>query len=339
MSSLGGGVGLGLDGNYATQYSAYPTIEESFELSKQLFNQSGCNMDDNGAKVTCLKGLDAGAIVNLTTVSRYIVQDGIFVTTPELLVDRPNPNTARVPVIFGIAANDGASFSTYPRPEVANETAGIMAGLSISETEANRLIFSELFPFWNTGNVTLDSFNVSQRVATDNQFRCIDQASAFAGGTTGAFASAYYYETDRTDSPGGYDPNNLGGPPKSADFPLGNPNLPYFRLHSADQDRQFGFVQQLREPADLFSVQMAVGHFSEFIRSGQPNPSAEYLSIRGYDKQLEGTVLAGPWRPIASELGPIRKLDWPGSESDFVDKPQCAFLNYSITYYTNGRRV
>ena len=52
-----------------------------------------------------------------------------------------------------------------------------------------------------------------------------------------------------------------------------------------------------------------------------------------------GTLLAGPWRPVTSELGPIRRLDWPGSDSDFVDKPQCAFLNYSISYYTNGRRV
>jgi len=338
MSNLGGGVGLGLDGNYATQYSAYPTIEQAFNLSSALFGEAGCNQTDNNEKVTCLKTLDAGAIVNLTTAARYVVQDGRYITTPELLVDGPSANTANVPVMFGIAANDGASFSTYPKTPVTNETAGVMQGLSISETEANRVISSGLFPYYNTGNTTLDAFNVSQRVATDSQFRCVNQASAFAGATTGAFRAAYYFETDRTDAPGGYDPNGLGGPPSSPDFPRGNPNLPYFRLHSSDQDRQFGFLQTIREPADLFSVQMTVGHFAEFIRSGQPNPSETYLRIRGYDAVLQGLRQAGPWEPIRSEQGPIRKLDWPGSSADFVDKPQCAFLNYSITYYTSGDR-
>lgn len=339
MSSLGGGVDLGLDGNYATQYSAYPTIEEAFNLSSKLFDEAGCTQADNNDKITCLKLVDAGKLVNQTTVARYVVQDGKYVTTPELVVDHPNNNTANVPIIFGIVENDGASFSTYPKTAVTNETYGIQQALSVSADTANGIIASGLFPYFDTGNVTLDSFNVSQRVATDNQFRCVDQASAFAGGTSGAFKAAYFYQNDRTIAPGGYDPNNLGGPPTSPDFPLGNPNLPYFRLHGSDQDWQFGYLGSVREPADLHAVAMGVALFSEFIRSGQPNPAADYLKIRGYDLITQGTQEAGPWEPIKSENGPIRHLDWPGSSSDFVDKPQCAFLNYSITYYTSGLRV
>lgn len=44
---------------------------------------------------------------------------------------------------------------------MANETEGLMVGLGISEAYAEDIINSGLFPYYNTGNVTLDSFNVT----------------------------------------------------------------------------------------------------------------------------------------------------------------------------------
>jgi hypothetical protein len=74
--------------------------------------------------------------------------------------------------------DDGASIgSTYPTTPVTSEVADIQASLGISESFAQEIIDSRLFPFYSTGNITLDSFSVSARVSTDRGFRCIDQAT------------------------------------------------------------------------------------------------------------------------------------------------------------------
>ena len=46
--------------------------------------------------------------------------------------------------------------------------------------KAQHVIDSGLFPFHNTVNLTLDSFNVSARVATDKTFRYVDRATMYA---------------------------------------------------------------------------------------------------------------------------------------------------------------
>ncbi|KAL1966332.1 hypothetical protein VTN77DRAFT_4685 [Rasamsonia byssochlamydoides] len=334
MSNLGGGIDLGLSGDYATTYSSYLTIEGSYEVAgQQIFSEAGCNQTSLSEQIACLKEVPALTLVSLNTVARYVVQDGHYVNTEELVVNR-NGSTANVPVIFGKAANDGASFSTYPQTPVTSELEGIQAALGISAAYAQSIIDSGLFPYYDTGNVTLDSFNVSQRVATDNQFRCIDQATVYAGVKSGAFKPSYYYQMDRTS--GGYDPNNLGGPPVTPGYPNGNPNLPYFRLHGSDLPWVFGNLSTLRDARDLYSIQLTSGYFAEFVKSGQPNPPIEYLQVRGYQTTLEGIQQAGPWNPVGSSTGPIQLMDYPSRQAPFQDLEQCAFLNYSITYYLDG---
>jgi hypothetical protein len=335
MSNLGGGVDLDLTGDYATTYSSYLTIEGSYAVAgQQIFSEANCTETSLSAQIDCLKQVPALALVSLNTVARYVVQDGHYVNTEELDVVNRNGSTANVPVIFGNTANDGASFSTYPRPPVTSELEGIQAALGISAAYAQSIIDSGLFPYYDTGNVTLDSFNVSQRVATDNQFRCVDQATVYAGVTSGAFKPSYYYQMDRTYE--GYDPNNLGGPPVTPGYPNGNPNLPYFRLHASDLPWVFGTLPLFRDADDLYSVQLTSGYFAEFTKSGQPNPPVSYLQVRGYQKTLEGIQKAGPWNPVVGPTGPIQLMDYPSHEAPFQDLEQCAFLNYSINYYLEG---
>jgi hypothetical protein len=332
MSNLGGGFSLGIQGDYATQYSDYPTINGSYQLSYQLFGQAGCNQTDLNAAVACLKTKSATVLQNAPTVARYVVQDGIYVNTPRLEVNGPSSNTAHIPVIFGIARDDGASFCTYPRPAVSSEVQGIKASLGISQAYAQSVIDSGLFPYYDTGNVTADSFNVSQRISTDIQFRCIDQASAYAGATTGAFKAAWYYQNDRTAAPG-YDPNGLGGAPVVPGYPLGDPELPYYRTHGSDQNWGFEWAFLVRDPQDLYSIQLAGAFYANFVREGNPNPSQGYLQARGYDTVVQGIKNGGNWPEISSATGPIRILDWPGQVTNFVDLDQCRWLNYSIEYY------
>ena len=341
MSNLGGGVDLGLDGNYATTYSSYLTINESYTMAgPTIFTQAGCNQATLPEKIACLNTVPALSLVSQRTVARYVVQDGTYVNTEQLIVSTKNDSTAHVPVVFGIMADDGASFSTYPSnsTNVTSEAVGITAALGISMAEAQGIIDSGLFPLYDTGNLTLDSFNVSARVATDNQFRCVDQATVYAGVTTGAFPAAYFYQMDR--GIGGYDPNRLGGPPATPEFPLGDPSLPYFKVHAADMAWVFGNLRanQQRNEDDLYFTQLASGYWAEFVKSGQPNPNRDYLRVRGYDRTLDAVTQSGDWTAVQGDQGSIELLDYPSHSSGFVDVDQCAYLNYSISYYLDSNR-
>ena len=322
--------------NYGTTYSLYYTIDQSFNVSgRQIINSTNCTSSSITDEISCLKAVNASTLVGLNTVARYVVQDGIYVNTSQLNLQTPNNGTAHVPTIFGNVANDGASFSNLPPANltVGNLTGALQAGLSISASAAQSIIASGLFPFANTtGNYTLDSFNVTQRVATDNTFRCIDQATVFAGASTGVFPSAYYYQMERSIN--GYNPNNVPGAPVTPGYPHGNPNEPYFKLHGADMNWVFGnWYQPFRDNNDLYSIQLVSSYFAEFVRSGQPNPDPEYLRVRGYTTTLEAVESSGAWDKVSGQEGPVRHLDYPSYSSGFVDVPQCAFLNYSLSYY------
>jgi hypothetical protein len=235
---------------------------------------------------------------------------------------------------------DGSSFIQYPTSPVASEISGLESTLFISPDEAQKVISSNLFPFPNTGNLTLDTFNVSARIFTDAGFRCVDEATVYAGRVSDAFTAAYFYEFDR--GIGGFDPNNVGTPPITPGFPLGNPNLPYFRVHAADVGFTFATVgaDQYRDPQDLYYEQLVSGYWAEFTKSLQPNPALEYLQVRGYTNTIEAIKIGGSWDPIVqgSRTGPVKRLNWPPVTSDYLEVEQCTYLNYSLTYYLDSNR-
>lgn len=289
QSSLGGGVTLGLDENYGTTYSSYLTVEDSYERAgEQIFTAVGCNQTSLNGQIDCLRTANASTIQSSATVARYVVQDGRIVNTPNLDLTNPSHNTtASVPVIFGTTADDGASFSTYPPNPVKNLSAGLQTALGISPHYANLIIESGLFPLHDTGNLTLSAFNLSQHIATATTFRCTSLATVYAASLTLSFPRAYYYTLARTL--GGYDPNGLGASglasgPVTQGYPNGNPNLPYFRLHGGDMGFTYGNLEILREERDLWAEMLIGGYFAQFARAGDPNPSLEYLKVRGYDK-------------------------------------------------------
>jgi carboxylesterase type B len=334
MSNLGGGVTLGLDGDYGTTYSSYYTINQSYTVAgPQIFTAAGCNGTDVSAQITCLSQVPAAQLVGLSTVARYVVQDGKYVNTPNLVLSTRNASTAHVPVIFGIIRDDGSSFSNYPKTPISNHSEGLQVALGINSTWAQRIIDSKLFPLTNTGNLTLDSFNVSARIATDKTFRCVDQSTVYSGTASRAFKKAYYYQFERSID--GYDPNNLGQPLND------DPNNPYFRFHGADMPWLFGTFNRLRNAEDLWSGQLVSSYFASFVRDYDPNPDLKYLDQRGYDKVIEGVKKYGSWEEVdeGKKSGDeVRLLDWPSRNTGFVDVEQCNWLGYPLDYYLKGGR-
>ncbi|KAF4550294.1 Carboxylesterase-like protein 6 [Elsinoe fawcettii] len=337
MSNLGGGQTLGLSGDYSTTYSQYLTVDESYaRAGQQIFTAVGCNQTTLDEQIACLKTIPAQTIVNLATVARYVVQDGTIVNTPNLDVANKVNGAANVNTIWGIVAEDGASFSTYPKTPVSSLQEALTVGLGISTPYAQSIIDSGLFPYTNnTGNLTLDTFNVTARVATDKQFRCIDQATVYAGVTSGAFKTSYFYEMERAR--GGYNPNNVDGTgPVEAGYPNGNPEKPYFKLHGADMPWVFGNLYPLRDEQDLLSTQLTTAYFGAFVRNLDPNPGRRYLEARGYGNVIRGTEESGEWEAVEGDKGPIKALDTVSRTREFKDLEQCAFLNYTISYYLDG---
>lgn len=185
QSNLGGGVDLGLSGDYGTTYSSYYTIDQSYAVAGQtIFADAGCDQTTLAAQIACLKAVPAATLQAFPAVARYVVQDGTIVNTEQLIVSKKNGSVADVPTIFGTTENDGASFCNFPQHSITSEAQGLEQSLGIDAYYANAIINSGLFPFYNTGNLSLDTFNVSQRVATDKTFRCIDEATMY-----GEFAS------------------------------------------------------------------------------------------------------------------------------------------------------
>ncbi len=75
MSNLGGGVDLGLSGNYATTYSSYLSVPESYALVGQnIFLAAGCAQASLEAQIACLELVPALKLVGLSSVARYVVQ-------------------------------------------------------------------------------------------------------------------------------------------------------------------------------------------------------------------------------------------------------------------------
>lgn len=331
MSNLGGGIALGLDGDYATTYSSYLTIEQSYALAgQQIFTAVGCNQTDIDDQIACLKTIPASELVDLSTVARYVVQDGTIVNTEQLIVSQRNGSQAYVPIIFGTTNNDGASFCGYPPANITSEVQGIAASLSISEAQAQRVIDSGLFPYYDSGNLTLDAFNVSQRVSTDLQFRCVDEATVYAASVSGAFPRAYYYNIDRTYE--GYDPLNLGPSLNGGVKPEGN----YFRLHGSDLGFTYGNQNPLRDGRDLQASQLISGYYAAFVKTGSPNPDEAYLQARGYESTLAAVRQTGVWEAVRGNEGPAKQLDYPALTIEFPETQQCSFLNYSLSYYLDG---
>ncbi len=87
-----------------------------------------------------------------------------------------------------------------------------------------------------------------------------------------------------------------------------------------------GNLPFLRDPADLYSLQLESSYYAGFAKTGDPNQPLSYLQARGYNITIKGTQLSGPWDPVQGKNGPVKLLDWPSYSSGFVDVPQCTWL-------------
>lgn len=314
---------------YGTTYSKYYSIaQETKVVGNAIVEEANCT--NAHSQIECLRSLHAMTITGLSDTARYLVVDGEYLQTSEL--DLTNPaSTANVPLMIGITRDDGAAFIGYP-----SENDTIHAFLNQSGLPA--IAPSQPFPEPSGFNHTLDIFNTTARVATNGMFRCIDQATAYAGINNHIFPEIFFYEFNRTYQTPGWSPNPpLCNAPITPDFPNGDPSQEYFKCHSGELYYVFGNILRqglpFRDEFDLPFAQSVLDSWASFARTANPTPNLGYLKARSYTNTTREVELTGPWTPFRRGEYRLRRLQWPSVMVDLDEVEQCRALQLPLGYY------
>lgn len=314
---------------YGTTYSKYYTIKEEMKVvGDAILRESNCTHAHS--QLECLRAIPALTISTLSDSARYLVVDGEYLQSSEL--DLKSLSTARVPLMLGTARDDGAAMISYP-----TDGQTIQQFLNISGLPST-VAPSQVFPVPSGSNKTLDIFNTTARVATDGMFRCIDQATAYAGLNNHIFPEIFFYEFNRTYQMPGWSPNPpLCQAPVTTDYPNGDPNQEYFKCHSGELYYVFGNVVRqslaLRDDFDLPFQQFVLDSWASFARTFNPTPDVKYTKARGYVNTTRQVEVTGPWTPFKRGSYQMRRLQWPSSMVDLDETEQCRTLDLPLSYY------
>ena len=200
--------------------------------------------------------------------------------------------------MFGTAESDGASFDNYPHANnVTSEVEGVQVELRISENCAQAIVDSGLVPHHDTGNKPFDSFNISQRVATDNRFRCLDERTAYAGAVTGAFGEGLLLPVPAHD---------LGLPSERPRRRARAARLPAGRSVCAVLPAPTARIKGGRSGTSRSSATRRISgvcsletdSYASVAKWGDPSTPLAYLTAKGYERAVKGQQSSGPSLPV-----------------------------------------
>ncbi|KAH7313420.1 crystal protein [Stachybotrys elegans] len=306
MSNLGGLA-------YGTTYSKYYTIEEEVEVAaKAILELTGCS--DAAVQVDCLREVDAGTLTTLSTRARYLVVDGTYLTTDELPLEG---SRQPIELMIGIAAQDGAPFISYP----VNVSTGDTTWLT---TQGLPDPPQSLYPYEPLANRTLAAYRMGAELATDAMYRCIDQATTYAGLENGVFDKVYYYEFERTYQMAGWPGLDICEAPKSPAHPFGDPaaEIGYLNCHSGELYYAFGNLRRSGleyrdEDGDEQFQKEVLDRWTAFAWGRGPNVPSKTK-----------------WEPSVKGNMQLMVLDWPReSVTGFRHLEQCEWLDLPLDYY------
>jgi carboxylesterase type B len=322
-SNLGGG----LDG---THYSQYASLASVYPTTTKVLTETNCT--NATSPVDCVRAVPAYTLQDISTGEASVVVDGTYIITDSIILNGTGPDLTNVHFLSGNMRDDGAAVAVYTG--TTNLTASeVAAGFNLAD------INSELFPSPGGSNESLNVWNTTARIETDYVFRCVDQATVYAGVVNKIFAEdQYYYEANRSYQYLSYQPNPpLCDAPITPTHPFGDPNLEYYKCHAGDLINVFGTglrtALPMRDELDQPFQQWMIDSWTRFARSWNPNPPAQLLQVRGYTNTTKEIALAGTWKPVTKDSLTMRSLNWPTNQIPFRDVEQCAALGYPIDLF------
>jgi carboxylesterase type B len=270
---------------------------------------------------------------HILTPPSFPVVDGAFLPNNSLSLTSTGPKLP-IPILAGLMHDDGAPFISYPTS--TNLTAVLVTqDFPVSAIVSN----ASAYPIPYNAPTTQSLFNLSSRISTNLQFRCLAQSTAHIAAQNGVFEKYYAYEFDRAYQIAEYSPNPPAcEAPVTPEHPYGDVGMPYYKCHSGDLYAVFGTtVSQKRVPRDQDDVpfsQYIVDTWSAFARTGDPSPDKKFLSARGFYNTSMYVDRAGVWNPVgASNQKPVRVLDVNVHDEGWREIEQCEALGSGLDYY------
>ena len=319
--------------NFAAPYSKYYNISTVMsEFAVPILQQTKCLKATSQAD--CLRKVSDHKLADLSVKAEYLVQDNNLLTADHLRLDGSEP-VAHVPVMLGTMEDDGVFF--VGNPDSTNASLSFYLGDLSFNTSV--LANPADFPITNfTGNDTLNTYDTFVRSATDAMFRCVDQATAAASvNHANIFPNVWYFEFGRAYT--NYDGKPLCQPPATAQYPLGDPSLPYYKCHTGDVGYVFGNIGYMQSPDrdgnDILFSQLVTDLWTQFAWHHDPNPDTAYLEARGYQGTIDIVARAGRWEAVGAveKNLTMRILDANMTDVPFKDERQCADLKLPLDYY------
>ena len=322
--------------NYATTYSDYYTIHEEVSMfAKPILNITNCTTAPS--HLHCLRTINPYFLANQSDpeIARYLVVDGTYLTTPQLEVTGLG-HVNNASVLMGFMRDDGAAFISYPLP---NDTA--TSFLRSNGFNLSTIGPLSVFPEPSGPNKTLDLFNQTARLATDAEFRCLDEATAYSASIHNIFRDLYFYEFNRSYQLSSYSPNFpvCQAPPTHA-YPFGDPNKEYFKCHSGELYYVFGSLLfnglPPRDDFDIPMSQFTLDTWSSFARTHNPTPDLRFLQARGFTNTTTEILRSLPWEQVGDGRRRLRLMQYPSLEEPFGiydGQVECEDLGFGIGYY------
>ncbi|MCJ1309114.1 hypothetical protein MMC25_002769 [Agyrium rufum] len=313
-------------------YAAYGSVTVEYQaIAVPVLNATGCLSAVN--QLACLRAVNGTELQTLRAQNAYPMMDNFFLPTDGLQLDGKG-YAASVPLLIGTNRDEGGIDVQYLATD--NETLALDTLAAIFSYNTSVIQSSGAFPNPSPKNVSLGIFNITARIVTDAGLRCNSQATAYSGSKYHVFPHVYTFEFNRTYQPALFD-SSFCDPPKTAQFPLGDANLEYFKCHAGEVSYVFGNLLRLGQPdrdgLDVPFSQLAVDYWSSFVRTGNPNPATGYLEARGYWGTLAQVRKVGQWEAVGGQQAPVRELQWNGAQIPWQDLRQCAVLGYPVTMY------
>jgi carboxylesterase type B len=301
--------------------------------ANRTITQLGCaNATD---VLVCLQGLSVKQILSASAFNN-IITDGTLVTEPNIDVARlRNGYVNQVPVIMGFMRDEMGSLGFAPSINQSSLDAALKSGgvpLKYRNiVEGN----STLFPVSSDPNGIQ---NLTVTVETDTQAvsRCGQESTMYSAATNDVFSNFYTYTQDqRAYQLLYYDPYRVCLSTDSA-------TSGYYFCHSGDLYSTFntaGYVAQypVRDSDDIIHAALQMDMWASFSRSGNPNPSTKYLSMRGYTDTAERLYEMGGWAQTTSDKLNILSLGpYPEMQDLAIRGDQCSAYGLPLDYIAQG---
>jgi carboxylesterase type B len=260
------------------------------------------------------------------------VVDGTFLTTSSLNLS-PSAPKLPIPILSGVMHDDGSPFISYPT------STNLSAVLDSESFPTTTILDSLAFPLPPAANTSQAIFNLTSRISTDAQFRCLGQSTAYVASKNAVFEKIYAYEFDRAYQLATYSPNPPAcEAPVTSSHRFGDPTLPFYKCHSGELYIVFGTTvsqgRPLRDADDVPFSQYIVDTWSAFARTGDPTPDAAFLEARGFVNTTEYVQRGGVWDPVGEgNQEPVRVLDVRVRNEGWREVEQCEVLGQGLDFW------